>query len=61
MNKKKQDCHRDLDLFCFAFLMVVMMMMSMMLKILILTRNAFGDFEGDNGQYEGTLICFDGC
>ena len=60
MNKKKQDCQSDLGLFCFAFLMVVMMMMSMMMMMMISTNNAFGDYEGDNGQYEGRLICFDG-
>ena len=41
-------------------LMVMMMMMSMMMMMMILTNNAFGDNEGDNGQYEGRLICFDG-
>ena len=42
-----------------VMLMVVMMMWSMM-TMMILTNNAFGDNEGDNGRYEGRLICFDG-
>ena len=35
-------------------------MMWSMMTMMILTNNAFSDYEGDNGQYEGRLICFDG-
>ena len=35
-------------------------MMWSMMTMMILTNNAFSDYEGDNGQNEGRLICFDG-
>ena len=41
-------------------MIAMMMMMSMMMMMMISTNNAFGDYEGDNGRYEGRLICFDG-